>query len=70
MGPLPKKGYAKARQGYRRAHLGITVPALVNCPQCQTPKLPHHACPTCGSYADREAVAIKVRTPKKEKKSE
>lgn len=63
MGPLPKRRYPKARQLDRRRHLGITVPSLVDCPQCHTPKLPHHACPACGYYNGREVIAAKV--PKK-----
>ena len=60
---LPKRKTAKARKGKRRSHLGISAPALVNCPQCHSPKLPHHVCPTCGSYGGREVIEIK--TPKK-----
>ncbi len=56
---LPKRKYAKARQGKRRGHLGLSPPSIEHCPQCHSPKLPHHACPTCGSYADREAIEIK-----------
>lgn len=63
MAALPKRKTAKARQGKRRSHLGTTAPTLVYCPQCNSPKLPHHACPTCGSYAGREAIEIK--SPKK-----
>ena len=63
MGPLPKRKYAKARQGKRRSHIGLSPPSLVNCPQCHSPKLPHHACPTCGSYDGREVIEIK--SPKK-----
>ena len=59
MGALPKRKYAKARQGKRRNHLGLSPPSLVSCPQCHSPKLPHHVCPTCGSYAGREVVEIK-----------
>ncbi|MDP2730027.1 MAG: 50S ribosomal protein L32 [Dehalococcoidales bacterium] len=64
MPPLPKRKYAKARQGKRRSHLGISSPALVNCPQCSSPKLPHHVCPACGSYNGREV--IEAKTPKAE----
>jgi len=58
MGALPKKKYAKARQGKRRSHLGMTPPSLSNCPQCHSPKLPHHVCPTCGTYNGRQVVEI------------
>jgi large subunit ribosomal protein L32 len=65
MTPLPKRKYAKARQGQRRAHLGLIAPVLIDCPQCHSPKLPHHACLTCGSYAGREVIQIKTLKPKK-----
>jgi len=63
MGALPKRKIAKARQGKRRNHLGITPSPLSNCSQCGSPKLSHHVCPTCGSYAGREVIEIKQ--PKK-----
>jgi large subunit ribosomal protein L32 len=64
MGALPKRKYAKARQGRRRVNIRVTdSPQLVLCPQCQNPKLPHHVCPTCGTYGGREVVEIK--SPKK-----
>ncbi len=66
MGALPKRKYAKARQGRRRNHLGLSPPSLVNCPQCHSPKLPHHVCPTCGSYAGREVIEIKTSKKKAE----
>ncbi|MFC1971960.1 50S ribosomal protein L32 [Chloroflexota bacterium] len=56
MGALPKRKYAKARQGKRRSHHGLTPPSLDSCPQCHTAKLSHHVCPTCGSYAGREVI--------------
>ena len=60
---LPKQKTAKERQRKRRSHLGISAPALDRCPQCNSPKLPHHVCPTCGSYGGREV--IEVKSPKK-----
>jgi len=59
MGALPKRKYAKARQGRRRAHLKLSLPNLGSCSQCHSPKLPHHVCPTCGTYAGREVIEIK-----------
>lgn len=63
MGALPKRKYAKARQGKRRNHLRAKQPSLERCPQCHSLKLSHHVCPTCGSYAGREA--IEIEGPKK-----
>jgi len=63
MGALPKRKYAKARQGKRRSHLALTSPTINSCPQCHSPKLPHRVCPTCGNYAGREVV--EVESPKK-----
>ncbi|MDI6815409.1 MAG: 50S ribosomal protein L32 [Dehalococcoidales bacterium] len=63
MGALPKRKLAKARQGKRRSHFGLSLPSLNYCSQCHSPKLSHRVCPTCGSYADREI--IKIKTPKK-----
>ncbi len=64
MGALPKRKYAKARQGRRRNNLRLlSLPQLEACPQCHGPKLPHHVCPTCGTYAGRKVIEIK--SPKK-----
>jgi len=63
MGALPKRKIAKARRGKRRSHIGLSSPPRDFCPQCHSPKLPHHVCLTCGSYAGREVIEIK--SPKK-----
>ena len=58
---VPKQKTTPSRRGSRRAHLHIRKPALTECPQCHNPRLPHHACPTCGYYKGR--AAIKIETP-------
>ena len=63
MGALPKRRLSKARQGSRLAHTARKPPVLGVCPQCHSPVMPHHACPTCGYYAGREV--IKIEGPKK-----
>jgi large subunit ribosomal protein L32 len=64
MGALPKRKYARARQGKRRGHIRkASSPQLESCPQCHSPKLPHHVCPTCGTYDGRQVIEIK--SPKK-----
>lgn len=58
--PVPKKKTPKSRLGKRRSHLHMRAPKLGECPQCHTPRLPHHACPTCGNYRGREAIVVKA----------
>jgi len=65
MGPLTKKKYFKARQGERRSHLHLEQPPMNECPQCHSPKMPHHACPTCGTYNGREVIKIKTSKEKR-----
>ena len=55
---VPKRKWSKART--RRGHSAnwkLTVPNLVECPQCHTLKMPHKVCKSCGYYAGREVVA-------------
>jgi large subunit ribosomal protein L32 len=59
MGALPKRKKSKSRHDQRLSHNAVKPPALVECPQCHTLKLPHHVCPTCGTYNGREVVKIK-----------
>ena len=38
----------------RSAWSTLTVTKAMTCPNCQEPKMPHHVCPSCGFYKDRE----------------
>ncbi|MBI2940527.1 MAG: 50S ribosomal protein L32 [Chloroflexi bacterium] len=59
MPPLPKRKYAKARQGDRRRHLHIQLPALTACAHCHQPVPPYQVCPSCGYYRDQQIVPQK-----------
>ncbi len=58
MTPLPKRKYAKSRQGKRRSHLAIKMPHFVDCPDCKSPRLAHRACPICGKYRTRTVLEM------------
>ena len=62
---LPKRRLSHSRQGNRTAHSALTPPALMECPQCHSPKLPHQTCPTCGTYNGRTVVDVAAREKKK-----
>ena len=40
----------------------MTPPGLSVCPQCNEPKLPHHACLSCGYYKGQEVLKPKEET--------
>ena len=56
--PNPVKRHSKSRRDKRRSHDFLKFPATSVCPQCNEPKLPHHACPSCGTYKGREVVSV------------
>lgn len=53
---LPKRKISKSRRDKRRTGKRLSAPALATCPDCGEPALPHHACPSCGSYKGRQVV--------------
>lgn len=53
---VPKKKTSKSRKNMRRAHDFLTAPSLSVCPQCNSPKMPHRACPSCGTYKGKEVA--------------
>lgn len=53
---VPKKKTSKSRKNMRRAHDFLTPPQASLCPQCKAPKLPHRACPSCGTYKGKEVI--------------
>ncbi len=56
--PNPKHKHSKSRRDKRRTHKKLASPGFVLCPQCREPKLPHHACLSCGTYKGREVVEV------------
>lgn len=53
---VPKTRTSKARRNSRRAQWKLTVPGLVECPQCHEKKLPHRVCLNCGFYKGKEIL--------------
>ncbi|MBT9383383.1 50S ribosomal protein L32 [Pseudooceanicola sp. CBS1P-1] len=49
---------SKSRRNNRRAHDALTAANPNECSNCGELKRPHHVCPSCGHYGDREVVAV------------
>ncbi|MGB2823116.1 MAG: 50S ribosomal protein L32 [Phycisphaerae bacterium] len=45
---IPTQKLSRARTRQRRSHHGIRPVNYTDCPQCNSPKLPHAACDNCG----------------------
>ncbi len=48
---------SKSRRNNRRAHHALLGANPNECPNCGELKRPHHVCPSCGFYDDREVIA-------------
>lgn len=54
----PKRKHSKSRTRTRRAvyYKSVKAPTTMECPNCSTVKMLHHACPACGHYRGRQVI--------------
>ena len=55
---VPKRKTSRSNTRSRRANWKATPPNVVACDRCREPKLPHTACPTCGTYNKRQVLEV------------
>ena len=55
---VPKRRMSRANTRMRRSQWKATTPAIAACDNCRSPKLPHTACPTCGTYNKRRVLSV------------
>ncbi|MEE8105598.1 MAG: 50S ribosomal protein L32 [Planctomycetota bacterium] len=55
---VPKRKTSHARTRTRRAHLALTRAKLTPCPRCNTQKLPHRICASCGYYNEKIQIEV------------
>ena len=53
---LPKGKISRARGRSRRANWKLTLPGIVECPQCHQKKLAHRVCKHCGYYNGKQVI--------------
>jgi large subunit ribosomal protein L32 len=58
---VPKRRTTRSKSKMRRQqHDKVVAPAIVPCPNCGEPSVPHRVCPSCGHYKGKEIVAKKA----------
>ncbi|MEL6127058.1 MAG: 50S ribosomal protein L32 [Pseudomonadota bacterium] len=55
---VPKSKITRSKRGMRRSHDALVAANPNECSNCGELRRPHHVCPSCGHYADREVVAM------------
>ena len=63
---LPKGKVSRARGRNRRAHWKLTLPGIVECPQCHQKMLAHRVCKNCGTYNGVQVIDMNQEKGKKE----
>ncbi len=63
MAPLPKKKRSVSRKRRHRTHIAATIPHLIVCTQCHSPKRSHQACAICGTYNGRQVLDVARELP-------
>ncbi|MBZ0264345.1 50S ribosomal protein L32 [bacterium] len=53
---VPKKRTSAARRDKRRSHHALKPTSIVECSNCGAMHRPHHVCPECGYYKDRQVA--------------
>ena len=55
---VPQNKITRSRRNMRRSHDALVAEISQECGNCGELKRPHHVCPACGYYGDREVVSV------------
>lgn len=55
---VPKRKMSRSNTRSRRSQWKAAPVNIVTCGRCKQAKLPHTACPTCGTYNDRQVLEV------------
>jgi large subunit ribosomal protein L32 len=55
---VPKRKMSRSNTRSRRSQWKAATVTVTRCDRCREPKLPHTACPTCGTYNKRTVLDV------------
>mgnify|MGYP003584988506 CR=1 FL=1 len=55
---VPKRKMSRSNTRSRRSQWKAAPVVLTTCDRCKARKLPHTACPECGTYAKRQVLDV------------
>ncbi|MCH9720291.1 MAG: 50S ribosomal protein L32 [Actinomycetia bacterium] len=55
---VPKRKMSRSNTRARRSQWKAKPVKLATCDRCRSAKLPHNACPTCGTYNKRTVLDV------------
>lgn len=55
---VPRNRMSNARKNSKRAHHAKKPKGFTACPKCESPRMPHTICQSCGTYGNRTVLNI------------
>lgn len=55
---VPRNRLSNARKNSKRSHHAKKPKSTSVCSNCDSPRLPHTICQSCGSYGDRKVLNV------------
>lgn len=55
---VPKSKITRSKRNMRRSHDALVAGNPNECSNCGELRRPHHVCPSCGHYGDKEIVTM------------
>lgn len=55
---VPKSKITRSKRNMRRSHDALVAGNPNECSNCGELRRPHHVCPSCGHYGDKEIVVM------------
>lgn len=59
---VPRNRMSNARKNSKRAHHAKKPRGVAACPNCESPRLPHTICQSCGAYGSRTVLNVQQQS--------